>query len=314
MQADNKREETTTSEYGILVEDQKVRKNTGHETEQQATVVEIHNPESPINSRKDGHSRSESSDSSWEADDRPRRSTRARRRFDPNHMPSGSLEMKLLNDQIDNESSSSESEKLGPPANGNETVSNDNVVNEEENDDTSTDENVDDVDISTENILPGACMAMTDTETSTPVTWRQAINTPEWQQAMKREVNELENKQAWEIVPRPENVKVLPGVWNFRINKDENGNIVKYKARWCVDGSRERFIRPPEKVFSPVAEMSTIRMLLAIAGKSGQLVLQAGFPNAYINADIEEEIYVCQPKGLGNLTISSRLCPRADSY
>ncbi len=67
-------------------------------------------------------------------------------------MPSGSLEMKLLNNQIDNESSSSESEKLGPPANGNETVSNDNVK-EEENDDTSTDENVDDVDISTENIL-----------------------------------------------------------------------------------------------------------------------------------------------------------------
>ncbi len=144
----------------------------------------------------------------------------------------------------------------------------------------------------------GACMALVGNETSSPATWRQAMNMPEWQRAMEREVNELEGKGAWELIPRPENIKVLPGVWNFRVKKDENGSIVKYKARWCVDGSREGFTRPPEKVFSSVAELSTIRMLLALAAKGKQAVMQADFPNAYVNADIEEDVYVCQPKGL----------------
>ncbi len=99
-------------------------------------------------------------------------------------------------------------------------------------------------------------------------------------------------------MPHPVNAKVLPGVWNYRVKKDENGNTVKYKARWCADGSREGFTRPPENVFSPVAELSTVRMLLAIAAKEKQPVVQADFPNAYMNADIEEDIFVRQPKGL----------------
>ncbi len=138
--------------------------------------------------------------------------------------------------------------------------------------------------------------------------WRQAINTPEWESAIEREISELENKKAWEIVPRPAHAKLLPGVWNFRVKKDENGNIIKYKARWCVYGSREGFIRPPENVFSPVAELSTVRMFMAIAAAGNHTVLQADFPNAYVNAEIGEDVYVTQPKGLENKDPSKYVC------
>ncbi len=121
-------------------------------------------------------------------------------------------------------------------------------------------------------------------------------------------VDELKNKGAWEIVTRPAGAKVLPGIWNFRTKRDENGDVVKYKARWCVDGSREGFTRPPENVFSPVAEIATIRALLAIAASNKQVVLQADFPNAYVNADIKEELYVCQPKGLEEKGKSEHVC------
>ncbi len=84
----------------------------------------------------------------------------------------------------------------------------------------------------------------------------------------------------------------------FRIKRDEKGDIVKYKARWCVDGSREGFQRPPENVFSPVAELQTVRAMIAVAAGHNQVIMQADFPNAYINAKIEEDIYVCQPKGM----------------
>ncbi len=163
---------------------------------------------------------------------------------------------------------------------------------------TTDNENIEENDDSTENILPGACMALVLNNGNTPRGWRQAITIPEWEKAMEREIYELESKQAWEVVPRPKNLSVLPGVWNFRIKKDENGKVIKYKARWCVDGFREGFLRPPENVFSPVAELSTIRMLIAIAAARKYTVLQSDFPNAYVNAEVGEDIYVTQPKGL----------------
>ncbi len=151
----------------------------------------------------------------------------------------------------------------------------------------------------------GTCMALTTNDINVPTSWRQARNIPEWENAMEREINELRKKNAWELVLRPKNAKVLPGVWNFRIKKDENGNVVKCKARWCVDGSRVGFVRPPENVFSPVAELPTVRTFMAIAAKEKQAIFQADFPNAYVNAEIEEDIYVCQPKGLKDKAVPS---------
>ncbi len=73
---------------------------------------------------------------------------------------------------------------------------------------------------------------------------------------------------------------------------------VKYKARWCADGSKEGSPRPPEIKYSAVAEMPTVRVIFAIAAARGQKVLQADFPNAYLNAELHEQVYVAQPKGL----------------
>ncbi len=143
------------------------------------------------------------------------------------------------------------------------------------------------------------CMLVQTVETDQlPSSWKQAIHIPQWTEAMRDEKAELEEKGALKLVPRPRDAKTLPGLWRFKVKKDENGTVVRHKARWCADGSRESFKRPPEAKYSPVAEMSTIRTVFAIAASKGQTILQADFPNAYLNADLKEQIYVVQPKGL----------------
>ncbi len=96
-------------------------------------------------------------------------------------------------------------------------------------------------------------MALSLNPPDKPGSWKQAINVTEWEAAMRKAVDELKSKNAWKFVRKSADTKVLPGVWNSRTKRDENGNVVKYKARWCVDGSREGFTRPPESVLSPVA-------------------------------------------------------------
>ncbi|MCP3667564.1 MAG: hypothetical protein GY696_34570 [Gammaproteobacteria bacterium] len=86
--------------------------------------------------------------------------------------------------------------------------------------------------------------------------------------------------------------------WRFRIKRDENGDIARYKARWCVDGSRDDYYRQPETTYSPVAEHTTIRCLFALAAARKQPVLQADFSNAYLNAEIGEDMYMRQTSGL----------------
>ncbi len=54
--------------------------------------------------------------------------------------------------------------------------------------------------------------------------------------------------------------------------------------------------------------MSTIRATIAIAAAKGQVVLQGDFPNAYINADIQDEVYVIQPKGLEDPNKPHHVC------
>ncbi|MCP4125689.1 MAG: hypothetical protein GY753_01340 [Gammaproteobacteria bacterium] len=208
-----------------------------------------------------------------------RRGTRIRQRFDPGHMTSGTLEMETLRRQIEED----------PPQDEGQSPS---AADDEHENPTSL----------------GLCMALLAEEDSVPRTWRQALHIPQWKQAMVNEKQELEAKGAWDLVPKPQHQAVLPGLWRYRIKRDEKGTIVKHKARWCADGSRESFQRSPEAKYSPVAELSTARTIFAIAAANRQTVLQADFPNAYLNADLQEEVYVVHQKGLEEPGMENHVC------
>ncbi len=81
---------------------------------------------------------------------------------------------------------------------------------------------------------------------------------------------------------------------------------LRYTYSVTFDESKSGF--EPENVFSPVAELPTVRSFIAIAAKEKQVILQADFPNAYVNAEIKEEIYACQPKGLENGASENYVC------
>ena len=48
---------------------------------------------------------------------------------------------------------------------------------------------------------------------------------------MQEELNQFERSEVWELVPRPSNQSVIGTKWVFRNKMDENGIIVRNKAR-----------------------------------------------------------------------------------
>ena len=117
----------------------------------------------------------------------------------------------------------------------------------------------------------------------------------EWLEAMTKEFNSLVDNKTWELCELPAHKKSLGGRWVFALKKDENGEVVKYKARYVAKGFNQIFGSDYLETFAPTAELSSIRLLLALATRFQSEVFQFNASSAYLNADLEEDVYVEQP-------------------
>jgi hypothetical protein len=119
---------------------------------------------------------------------------------------------------------------------------------------------------------------------------------PKWKSAMDTEMNQLRALGTFELVKLPENRKPISCKWVFRLKRDINGNIEKFKARLVARG----FSQIPGidflDTYSPVVRQDTLRTLIAIGAKNDMEIHQLDFVGAYLHAKLEEEIYITQPE------------------
>nr|GEY07106.1 hypothetical protein [Tanacetum cinerariifolium] len=79
--------------------------------------------------------------------------------------------------------------------------------------------------------------------------------------------------------------------------KDENGIVIRNKARLVAQGyTQEEWINYDE-VFAPVPRIEAIRIFLAYASFNDFVVYQMDVKSAFLYGKIEKEVYVCQPLG-----------------
>jgi hypothetical protein len=81
------------------------------------------------------------------------------------------------------------------------------------------------------------------------------------------------------------------------VKKDELGNIVRYKAQLVVEGYIQRAGVDYDEVFAPVARMESVRLMIAVVAHQGWEVHHMDVKSAFLNDDLQEEVYVSQPLG-----------------
>lgn len=142
-----------------------------------------------------------------------------------------------------------------------------------------------------------------------PSSYREVLRSPEkekWFEAMNSEINSLKENQTWELTNLPKNRKALQCKWVFKIKRNPDGTVDKYKARLVAVGYSQKKGIDYDKTFSPVAKMSTIRVLLSIAANEGLALKQFDVSTAFLYGSVKEEIYLRQPEGYDDGT--GRVC------
>ena len=75
---------------------------------------------------------------------------------------------------------------------------------------------------------------------------------------MQEKLNQFERSGVWESVPRPSNQSVIGTIWVFRNKMDENGVIIRNKARLVAQGFNQEEMIDYEETFAPVARLDVI--------------------------------------------------------
>ncbi|KAL6125005.1 hypothetical protein ACLB2K_077513 [Fragaria x ananassa] len=112
---------------------------------------------------------------------------------------------------------------------------------------------------------------------------------------MESEMESLLKNGIYELVKLPKGRKALKNKWVFKLKRDENEKLTKYKARLVVKiFSRKEGISFDE-IFLPVVKMISIRVILGMAVSMDHEVEQIDVKTAFLHGDLEKEIYMEQP-------------------
>ena len=118
-----------------------------------------------------------------------------------------------------------------------------------------------------------------------------------WKEAIKTEIDSIEQNKTWILVDLPPGAKTIGCKWIFKRKFNPDGSIEKYKARLVAKGFTQKQNIDYFDTFAPVTRISSIRVLIALASIHKLFIHQMDVKTAFLNGDLEEEIYMEQPEG-----------------
>jgi Reverse transcriptase (RNA-dependent DNA polymerase)/gag-polypeptide of LTR copia-type/Integrase core domain len=136
---------------------------------------------------------------------------------------------------------------------------------------------------------------------SEPQSFTEAVNHPmhskQWEQAILDEYNSLVKNKTWTLTTLPAGRKAISCKWVFKHKMDENGDVVRFKARLVARGFSQVYGIDYMDTFAPVAKLASLRILLALAAAEDLEIHQMDVVTAFLIPDLKEEIYMVQPEG-----------------
>ena len=116
---------------------------------------------------------------------------------------------------------------------------------------------------------------------------------------MHLEIAALQATGTWSLVPLPSHKQPIGCKWVYKIKLKADGTVERYKARLVAKGYNQIEGVDYQETFAPVAKMVTVRVLLSVAALHGWHLHQLDVNNAFLNGDLDEDVYMSLPPDFG---------------
>nr|GEU49399.1 retrotransposon protein, putative, Ty1-copia subclass [Tanacetum cinerariifolium] len=110
-------------------------------------------------------------------------------------------------------------------------------------------------------------------------------------------IDSIMHNKTWKLVDLPLGHKPIGHKWIFKKKLRPDGTIEKYKARLVAKGDHQKEGQYVFDTYSSVTRITFIRTLIAITAIHNLIIHQMDVKTAFLNGELDEEIYIQQPEG-----------------
>ena len=138
------------------------------------------------------------------------------------------------------------------------------------------------------------------TDIPVPKTIDEALHGPYkhmWGPATQDELASLQAYGTWELLPKPDYVRLFPLRWVWGNKYNAKGEHVRCKARLVVKGFLQRPGIDFDETYAPVSKYATIRAVLAVTAYYDWELIHLDVKTAFLNGELQEEIWIQDPPG-----------------
>ncbi|KAG7588726.1 Integrase catalytic core [Arabidopsis suecica] len=140
-----------------------------------------------------------------------------------------------------------------------------------------------------------------------PQRYEEAKGIKEWDNAVDDEVQAMLRNHTWDEEELPHGKRCVSSKWVFTIKYKSNGDIERYKARLVARGFTQTYGDDYRETFAPVAKQHTVKVVLSLAVNLDWELWQMDVKNAFLQGELEEEVYMTPPPGLENLVAPGKV-------
>lgn len=133
-----------------------------------------------------------------------------------------------------------------------------------------------------------------------PTSFTLAVKDEAWQKAISEEFNALLHNGTWSLVPYQPSMNVLGSKWIFRIKRNVDGSIERYKAWFIAKVFHQQPSIDFEETLSPVVKSITIRIVFSLVVLFSWPLQQFDVSNAFLHVKLSEIVYMAQSPGISH--------------
>nr|GEV87349.1 zinc finger, CCHC-type [Tanacetum cinerariifolium] len=112
----------------------------------------------------------------------------------------------------------------------------------------------------------------------------------------------------WVLTDLPPGCKPLGRKWIFKRKLKVDGTVEKFKAKLVIQGFKQKSGIDYFDTYALMARISTIRLMIAMTSMHNLIIHHMDVKTAFLNGDLEEEVYMNQPLGFIMSENENKVC------